>query len=82
MDFARRNAIRRNHTATHLIHRALHIVLGEHAKQAGSLVAPDRLRFDFSHSGAMTPVELRRVAEIANDQVLDDTPVETTINGL
>ena len=63
VDFARRNAIRRNHTATHLIHRALHIVLGEHAKQAGSLVAPDRLRFDFTHSGAMTADELKRVAE-------------------
>ncbi len=78
VDFARRTAIRRNHTATHLLHRALHIVLGEHAKQAGSLVAPDRLRFDFSHSGAMSGDELRRVAEIANDQVLADTPVETT----
>lgn len=79
VDVTRRNAIRRNHTATHLIHRALHIVLGEHAKQAGSLVAPDRLRFDFTHASAMTPVELRRVAEIANDQVLLDTPVETDI---
>jgi alanyl-tRNA synthetase len=78
VDFARRNAIRRNHTATHLIHRALHIVLGEHAKQAGSLVAPDRLRFDFTHSGALTPDEVKRVAELANDQVLADTPVETT----
>ncbi|MCA1670060.1 MAG: alanine--tRNA ligase, partial [Thermomicrobia bacterium] len=79
VDFARRAAIRRNHTATHLLHRALHIVLGEHAKQAGSFVAPDRFRFDFSHSGAMSGDELRRVAEIANDQVLADTPVETTI---
>ncbi len=78
VDVTRRNAIRRNHTATHLIHRALHIVLGEHAKQAGSLVAPDRLRFDFTHSGALSPDELKRVAEIANDQVLADTPVETT----
>jgi alanyl-tRNA synthetase len=78
VDFARRNAIRRNHTATHLIHRALHIVLGEHAKQAGSLVAPDRLRFDFTHSGALTPDEVKRVAELANDQVLADTAVETT----
>ncbi len=79
VDATRRQAIRRNHTATHLIHRALHIVLGEHAKQAGSLVAPDRLRFDFMHASAMTPAELRRVAEIANDQVLLDTPVETRI---
>jgi len=79
VDFARRAAIRRNHTATHLLHRALHIVLGEHAKQAGSLVAPDRLRFDFTHSGGMSGDELRRVAEIANDQVLADTPVETTV---
>ncbi len=78
VDFARRAAIRRNHTATHLLHRALHIVLGEHAKQAGSLVAPDRLRFDFTHSGAMSGDELRRVVEIANDQVLADAPVETT----
>ncbi|MDQ2783823.1 MAG: alanine--tRNA ligase [Chloroflexota bacterium] len=79
VDFARRAAIRRNHTATHLLHRALHIVLGEHAKQAGSLVAPDRLRFDFTHSGAMTGDELRRVAEIASDHILADTPVETTV---
>ncbi|MHB8647116.1 MAG: alanine--tRNA ligase [Thermomicrobiales bacterium] len=77
VDFARRAAIRRNHTATHLLHRALHIVLGEHATQAGSLVTPDRLRFDFAHSRAMSGDELRRVAEIANDQVLADTPVET-----
>lgn len=79
VDFARRSAIRRNHTATHLIHRALHIVLGEHAKQAGSLVAPDRLRFDFTHSGAMSADELKRVAELANDHVLLDIPVVTQI---
>jgi len=79
VDATRRTAIRRNHTATHLIHRALHIVLGEHAKQAGSLVAPDRLRFDFSHGGAMTPAEVREVQTIANDAVLRDTPVATEI---
>ena len=78
-DVIRRTAIRRNHTATHLIHRALHIVLGEHAKQAGSLVAPDRLRFDFSHDGAMTAAEMHDVQMIANDAVLRDTPVVTTV---
>ena len=79
VDFARRGAIRRNHTATHLIHHALHIVLGEHAKQAGSLVAPDRLRFDFTHSGALSADELRRVAELVNDEVLQDIPVTTAL---
>jgi alanyl-tRNA synthetase len=79
VDVTRRNAIRRNHTATHLIHRALHIVLGDHARQAGSLVAPDRLRFDFTHGSALSSAELRRIAEIVNDQVLLDLPVETAI---
>jgi len=81
VDAARRDAIRRNHTATHLLHRALHIVLGEHAKQAGSLVAPDRLRFDFTHSGALSAAELNRVAALANDQVLRNERVETDIKG-
>ena len=81
VDAARRGAIRRNHTATHLLHRALHIVLGEHAKQAGSLVAPDRLRFDFTHAGALSAAELSRVAELANDQVLLNERVETDIKG-
>ncbi len=79
VDTTRRDAIRRNHTATHLIHRALHIVLGEHAKQAGSLVAPDRLRFDFTHGSAMTPAEVREVQTLANDQVLLDIAVETGV---
>ena len=79
VDAGRRQAIRRNHTATHLLHRALRIVVGEEARQAGSLVAPDRLRFDFTSLEAVTPDQLRRVAEIVNREILRDTPVETEV---
>ena len=79
IDAGRRQAIRRNHTATHLLHRALRIVVGEEARQAGSLVAPDRLRFDFTSLEAVTPDQLRRVAEIVNREILRDTPVETEV---
>jgi alanyl-tRNA synthetase len=75
IDAERRADIRRNHTATHVIHRALHQVLGQHAQQAGSLVAPDRLRFDFTHLQAMTPDEVRRVGQIANSTVIENDPV-------
>ncbi|HSS11179.1 MAG TPA: alanine--tRNA ligase, partial [Acidimicrobiales bacterium] len=75
IDIDRREAIRRNHTGTHLLHWALREVLGPHVKQAGSLVAPDRLRFDFSHYGPMTPKEVERVEDLANDRILADEPV-------
>ena len=81
IDVARRDRIRRNHTATHVLHWALREVLGAHVQQAGSHVAPDRLRFDFSHHDAVTLDQLARVERLANEQVITDAPVrhyETT----
>ncbi len=75
VDIPRRHDIMRNHTATHLLHAALHQVLGTHARQAGSLVAPDRLRFDFNHPEAMTPEQIERVEKIVNDAVAADMEV-------
>jgi alanyl-tRNA synthetase len=79
IDVEQRNAIRRNHSATHLLHWALRKVLGSHVAQKGSLVTPDRLRFDFSHLAPMTADELRQVEDLANEHVLRNLPVETEI---
>ena len=78
IDSAARASTRRNHTATHVLHWALREVLGEHVKQAGSLVAPDRLRFDFSHYEAVTPAEIRRIEQLANSEVLRNARVTAT----
>ncbi|RPI92444.1 MAG: alanine--tRNA ligase, partial [Chloroflexi bacterium] len=75
VDMRRRHDIMRNHTATHLMHAALHKVLGEHARQAGSLVAPDRLRFDFNHPEAMTPEQIERVERLVNEAIAADMEV-------
>ena len=82
VDHTRRAAIRQNHSATHLLHEALRQVLGDHVAQKGSLVAPDRLRFDFSHPKPITPAELERVEDIANDIVLQNAPVTTRLMAL
>ena len=75
VDADRRAAIRRNHTGTHLVHWALRHVLGEHVKQQGSLVAPDRLRFDFTHYNPVQPDEIARIEDLVNAAVLADEPV-------
>jgi alanyl-tRNA synthetase len=82
VDHDRRSAIRRNHSATHLLHEALRQVLGDHVAQKGSLVAPDRLRFDFSHPKPMTAQEIEQVEDIANDYVLQNSSVTTRLMAL
>ncbi len=79
IDRERRQHIRRNHTATHLLHKALHLVVGEDARQAGSLVAPDRLRFDFTSMEPVSPEQLRSIVEIVNNEVAQNTAVETAV---
>ncbi|NIX76542.1 alanine--tRNA ligase [Microvirga terricola] len=82
VDHARRTAIRSNHSATHLLHEALRQVLGDHVAQKGSLVSPDRLRFDFSHPKPMSDEEVAKVEEIANKVLLQNEPVVTKLMGV
>jgi alanyl-tRNA synthetase len=79
VDHARRTGIRANHSATHLLHEALRRVLGDHVAQKGSLVAPDRLRFDFSHPKGIAEEDLAKIEDISNAQVLANAPIETRL---
>ena len=81
VDHERRAAVRANHSATHLLHEALREVLGDHVAQKGSLVAPDRLRFDFAHPKPITEQELARIEDLANQVVLENAPVVTRLMG-
>ena len=81
-DGARREHIKRNHTGTHLMHAALRNILGTHVKQAGSLVEPSRLRFDFSHFAAIDPAELRDIEQQVNDEILLNSEIQTNITSL
>ncbi|KRA45588.1 alanine--tRNA ligase [Devosia sp. Root635] len=82
VDHERRSSIRANHSATHLLHEALRLVLGDHVAQKGSMVSADRLRFDFVHTKPMTGQEMAEVEDIANTIVLQNTPVETRLMGV
>ncbi|HEY9155675.1 MAG TPA: DHHA1 domain-containing protein, partial [Opitutaceae bacterium] len=77
VDMTRRRAIQRHHTATHLLHNALRKVLGTHVRQAGSLNAPDRLRFDFAHFEAVKPEQLREIETIVNQHIIDNAEVDS-----
>jgi alanyl-tRNA synthetase len=82
IDERRRERVRRSHTATHLLHAALREVVGPHVKQAGSLVAEDRLRFDFTHFAGLADETLADIESLVNDQVLEDLAVETRTTDL
>ncbi|HEX8699465.1 MAG TPA: alanine--tRNA ligase [Myxococcaceae bacterium] len=77
VDSERRNSIRANHSATHLLHKALKLVLGDHVKQAGSVVAPDYLRFDYSHFAVPTPEQLEQVEDIVNSWIRENAEAQT-----
>ena len=82
IDADRRERIRKNHTGTHLLHWGLREVLGDHVQQAGSLVAPDRLRFDFSHYSAVDPESVREIESAVNDRVVDNSTVRSEMTSL
>jgi len=82
VDVARRDAIRKNHSATHLLHWALRQVVGAHAQQKGSLVGPERLRFDFTHGKALSPEELAKIEDLVNQRTLLNVPVRTEVLGM
>ncbi len=82
VDKERRKSVMRHHTATHLLHSALRAVLGDHIKQAGSLVAPDRLRFDFNHFFAMDDKEIAEVEAIVNEKIIENTPLDISESSL
>jgi alanyl-tRNA synthetase len=82
VDLDKRRLTMKNHTATHLLQAALRSVLGVHIKQAGSLVAPDRLRFDFTHYAPLTKAEIEKIEDLVNQQIWINAPVETTVMDL